>query len=201
MVAQAMNAEYRIISQSGWGVLTGWDNNPHSNIPEYYEKICGVLAGERNKVLGAFEENGFTAWQPDVVVVNLGSNDGNSFNAPEWKDEVTGETFKQKSNADGTFNEEDLESFEKAVMNFLIKLRKYNKNAYIIWAYGMVGTTMMPAINCAVDMYIKKTGDKKVSAIQLIDTTEETAGARSHPGILVHEKSAKILTEYIKEIL
>jgi hypothetical protein len=32
MTAAAVNAEYRVISQSGWGVLTGWDNNPHAYI-------------------------------------------------------------------------------------------------------------------------------------------------------------------------
>ena len=199
--AEAMNAEYRIISQSGWGVLTSWDNNPHANIPEYYEKICGLLTGEKNEALGAFKENDFTAWQPDLVVVNLGTNDGGAFNSPEWKDEVTGETLKQRLNEDGTFNEEDLEAFKGAVVQFLIKLRKHNKQAHILWVYGMLGIPMMPAIYCAVDIYTKTTGDKKVSVFQLPNTTEETVGARSHPGSLSHENAAKALTEYIKEIL
>ena len=156
MTAEAMNAEYRIISQSGFGLLTGWDNNPHANIPEYYEKVCGLLTGTKNEDLGAFKENDFTSWQPDVVIVNLGSNDSVAFNLPEWKDEVTGEISKLKLNSDGTFNEEDLESFEKAAVHFLVKLRKYNKSAHIIWAYGMVGMPMMPSIYCAVDAYTKK---------------------------------------------
>lgn len=60
---------------------------------------------------------------------------------------------------------------------------------------------MMPAIYCAVGAYTKKTGDKKVYVFQLPNTTEETVGARSHPGILSHKNSAKALTAYIKEIL
>ena len=200
MTAESLNAEYRIISQSGWGVFTSWDNNIHANIPEYYEKVCGLVSGEKNEVLGAFNENDFDSWQPDVVVVNLGTNDGGAFNQPEWKDEVTGETRKQRINEDGTFNEKDLEDFEAAALHFLIKLRKYNKKANIVWVYGMLGIPMMPAIYRAVDAYTKKTGDKKVSVFQLPNTTEETVGARSHPGILAHEKAAKALTEYIKEI-
>lgn len=200
-IAEALNAEYRIMSQSGWGVLTSWDNNPHANIPEYYEKVCGLLTGEKNKALGAFKENDFASWQPDIVVVNLGTNDGGAFNSPEWKDEATGETHKQRLNEDGTFNEEDLQAFEDAVENFLIKLRKYNKKAHIIWVYGMLGIPMLPAIYRAADTYIKKTGDKKVSVFQLPNTTEETVGSRSHPGKLAHEKAAKELTWYIKEIL
>ena len=201
MTAAAMNAEYRIMSQSGWGVLSGWDNNPHSNIPEYYEKVCGILSGERNEALGALKENDFDSWQPDVVVVNLGTNDVGAFNSPEWKDEVTGKTYKQHRNEDGTFKEEDLRSFEKAAENFLSKLRKYNKNAIIIWVYGMLGIPIMPSIYRAVDNYTKKSGDKKVSVFQLPNTTEETFGARSHPGILAHEKAAKELTGYIKQLM
>ncbi|URJ59340.3 SGNH/GDSL hydrolase family protein [Paenibacillus polymyxa] len=78
ITAEALDADYRVFSQSGWGVLTGWDNNPDTNIPAYYEQVCGVLTGERNEALGAFSDHDFTSWQPDVVVVNLGTNDGGS---------------------------------------------------------------------------------------------------------------------------
>lgn len=201
MTANALNAEHIIISESGWGVLTSWDNNPHFNIPQYYEKVCGILTGEKNEALGAFKDNDFDSWQPDVVVVNLGTNDGGAFTSPEWRDGVTGEAHKQRLNEDGTFNEEDLKAFENAVYNFLIKLRKLNKNANIVWVYGMLGIPMLPAIYRAVDTYTKDTGDIKVSVFQLPNTTEETVGSRQHPGILSHKKAAKELTEYIREIL
>lgn len=201
ITAKHVNADYRVVSQSGWGVLTSWDNNPQGNIPEYYEKVCGLLIGEKNKALGAFEENDFDSWQPDVVVVNLGTNDCGAFSSPEWKDVITGETHKQRLNEDGTFNGEDLKCFEEAIVRFLAKLRKYNKKADIVWAYGMIGIPMMPAIYRAVDSYIKNTGDKRVSVFQLPNTTEETLGARNHPGILAHEKAAKELAEYIKEVI
>lgn len=201
IVADLLNAEYRVISQSGWGVFTSWDNNPHFNIPQYYEKVCGLLSGDKNRELGAFKGNNFDCWQPDVVVVNLGTNDAGAFNSPEWKDEKAGETHKQRLNDDGTFNMEDLESFENAVYNFLVKLRKYNKQANIVWVYGMLGTSILPSIYRAVDKYTKNMGDNKVFVFQLPNTTEETVGSRSHPGLLSHEKAAKELAEYLKEIL
>lgn len=201
ITAEALNAEHRVISQSGWGVLTSWDNNPHYNIPEYYDKVCGLLTGEKNEALGAFKQNDFDSWQPDIIVVNLGTNDSGAFNSPEWKDEVTGETHKQRLNEDGTPNEKDLKAFEEAVTNFLIKLRKYNKNAHIVWVYGMLGTPVMPSIYRAVDTYIKETSDKRVSVFQLPNNTDETVGSRCHPGVLSHEKAAKELTGYVKEIL
>jgi lysophospholipase L1-like esterase len=199
--ANALNAECRVISQSGWGVLTSWDNNPNANIPDYYEKVCGILTGEKNEALGAFKDNDFDSWQPDVVVVNLGTNDGGAFNSPEWKDAVTGETHKQRKNEDGTFHDEDLKAFENAVENFLVKLRTYNKKAHIVWVYGMLGLPMMPSIYRAVDSYKNKSDDKLVSVFQLPNTTDETVGSRFHPGFLAHQKAAKELTNYMKEIL
>ncbi|WP_058300700.1 SGNH/GDSL hydrolase family protein [Gorillibacterium timonense] len=201
LTGEALDAEVRILSQSGWGVLTSWDNNPHSNLPDYYEKVCGLLTGERNKALGAWNDNDFASWQPDVVVVNLGTNDGGAFHSPEWKDEATGETHKQRLNEDGTFHDEDLRAFEEAVVKFLGKLRTFNPKAQIVWVYGMLGLPMMPAIYRAVDAYKSKTGDRKVSVFQLPNTTEETVGSRTHPGALAHERAAKELTGYLREIL
>ncbi|MDF2540555.1 MAG: family lipase [Herbinix sp.] len=201
LTAQAMNADYRILSQSGWGVLTSWDNNPYANLPDYYEKVCGILTGEKNKELGALEENDFDSWQPDVIVVNLGTNDGGAFFNSAWKDEITGETHKQRLNEDGSFCEEDVKLFEEAVEKFLVKLRKYNKKAKIVWAYGMLGISMMPAIYRAVASYITHTGDKSVSVFQLPNTNGETVGARNHPGQLSHERAAKDLSDYLKQMI
>lgn len=199
--AKALNADYRVISQSGWGVLTGWDNNPHDNIPDYYEQVCGILSGDKNEALGALKENDFSSWQPDAVIVNLGTNDGGAFRSPEWKDAVTGESHKQRMNEDGSFHEEDLKSFEKAAESFLVKLRRYNEKAHIIWAYGMLGIPMLPSIQRAVESYQRNTGDQKVSVVQLSETTQETVGARNHPGLPAHQKAAQELTEHIKKIL
>ena len=74
MTGRAMNADIRVISQSGWGVGCGWNNDPASSIPPVYEKVCGLLTGEKNAELGAHQLNDFTAWQPDYVFVNLGTN-------------------------------------------------------------------------------------------------------------------------------
>lgn len=201
MTASRLHADYRILSQSGWGVLTSWDNNPRANMPDYYEKVCGILTGKKNEALGAFEENDFESWQPDVVVVNLGTNDGGAFYSPEWKDEVTGEIYKQRLHEHGSYHEEDLQSFEGAVVRFLMKIRKHNKQAKIVWAYGMLGIPMMPAIYRAVDAYKQTTGDKNVSVFQLPNMTEQTTGARSHPGATAHEKAAEELSAYIRDLL
>ncbi|WP_151735232.1 SGNH/GDSL hydrolase family protein [Paenibacillus tengchongensis] len=201
MTAEALDADYRVISQSGWGVLTSWDNNPHGNIPGGYGKVCGLLTGAKNEALGAQKDNDFTAWQPDAVVVNLGTNDGGAFYSPGWKDEATGKTYKQRLNADGSFHEQDLAAFEEAAVRFLRQLRQYNRKAHIIWAYGMLGIPMLPAIRRAAQAYTKETGDRKVTVFQLPDMTPETAGARSHPGLEAHRQTARELAGYIRGII
>lgn len=201
MAAGALNADHRVISQSGWGVLTAWDNNPYENIPDIYEKVCGLLKGEKNEALGALKEYDFSSWQPDIVVVNLGTNDNGAFHSPEWKDEITGETHKQRLKEDGSYYEEDLNAFEKAVESFLGKLRKFNPQAQLVWAYGMIGIPLMPAIYRAVEQYMKQSDDNKVSIFQLPNTTDETVGARFHPGRLAHEKAARELADYLKQYL
>lgn len=201
MTAEAMNADYRVISQSGWGVLTSWDNNPNNNIPDYYEQVCGLLTGEKNQALGAGDQHDFESWQPDVVVINLGSNDGGAFQTPGWRDPVSGKVHKQRLNDDGSYHEDDLAAFEDAVDRFLVKLRKTNPKAQLVWAYGMLGFPMMPAIYRAVDGYTKRTGDRKVSVLQLPDTTEETIGARTHPGELSHRRAAETLTGYLQGLM
>ena len=66
MVADALSAEYRVVSQSGWGIVTGWDGNVENKIPPFYTQVCGLLTGERNASLGALEDYDFEAWQPDA---------------------------------------------------------------------------------------------------------------------------------------
>lgn len=201
LTAGALQADYRILSQSGWGVLTSWDNNPNANLPDYYEQVCGLLTGENNAALGAFERNDFASWQPDAVIVNLGTNDGGAFHSPEWRDEVTGRRHKQRLNEDGSYNEEDLAAFVKAAADFLGKLRRCNPQAHIVWAYGMIGTPMMPAIRRAVEDYKARTGDRNVSILELPNMTDETAGARSHPGPAAHEAAAKVLAAHLRTLL
>jgi len=201
MTAEALDAEYRILSQSGWGVVTGWDNNPHSSLPAYYEQVCGLLGGDRNRELGALEANDFAAWQPDVVIVNLGTNDDGAFHYQAWRNPQTGETYEQRLNADGTMNADDLAVFERAVAQFVGKIRQYNRNAHIVWAYGMLGTAMLPAIERAVGEYRAQTGDARVSVVRLPDMTPDTVGARNHPGKRAHAQAAAVLSEAIRPLL
>lgn len=199
LVTEALDADSYLISQGGWGVLSGWDNNPHSNIPSRYEQMCGLCYGPVNEKLGALKPYDFSSRQIDAVIVNLGTNDASAFEQPMWHDPVTGESFKQRKNEDGTYNKEDLDRFKNAVIDFLKTLRKNNPQAHIVWCYGMLGYNLSLAINDAINQYTAKTGDNNVIFLQLPNTTDKTVGSHAHPGAKSHERAAQVLIEYLRD--
>lgn len=201
MTSKALGAEYHLISQGGWGVLCGWDNNPHNNIPTYYEETCGLLHGNVNEKLGAHKPWDFASWQPDAVVINLGTNDASAFHQPGWTDPVSGESFRQHLEADGSFRPADIERFRQAVIDFLGTVRKNNPGAHIVWAYGMLGYDLTLPITEAMNRYQAATGDRNIAFLQLPNTTGETVGSHSHPGVKSHERAAGVLTEYLRTVL
>lgn len=198
MVSDALDAEYRLISQGGWGVLCGWDNDPRHNMPSCYEKICGLAAGEKNKNLGAAKPYDFGSWVPDAVIVNLGTNDAGAFNQPAWTDPVSGQTFQQRKSADGTYHPEDLARFKQAVVDFLGMIRRNNPGSHIVWVYGMMGYDLTLDIADAVNTYQEMTGDTNTAFLQLPNTTEETVGSRDHAGEKSHARAAEVIVEYLR---
>ncbi len=201
MTAKELDADYHILSQGGWGVFCGWDNNPRHNIPKVYEKVCGLVTGPLSKELGMDEPYDFTSWQPDAIVVNLGTNDITSFSQPPLVNPEDGKTYKMRRNEDGSLNREDELKVENAAVNFLKMLRKNNPKAHLAWCYGMLGCDLNLTITEAIAKYKEETGDTNVSFFQLPNTTMETFGAHMHPGKKSHENATAALTAYLREKL
>ncbi len=195
------NAEFRVISQSGWGIVSSWDNNPHNTIPGHYKQICAMIQGKYSTMLGASKTNNFLIWQPDVIVINLGSNDHGALEAPEWRDINTGEVFKQEADGVGKPTDRTVQNIKLAVEIFLSEIRLYNLKAHIIWAYGMIDRSYIPLLQKAVEIYKTKHKDNKVSFCRLSAMSNSSVGSRKHPGILCHAKAAETLSHCIKEIL
>ena len=200
LTARELEADYRVFSQSGWGLITSWDNNVSHVIPRYYKEICSLMPGEENRRLGGDQPYDFQSWQPDYVIVNLGTNDAGAFDQPAWTDPETGRSYKMRRNPDGSHNKEDAAAFEKAAYHFLELLRACNPKAHIIWCYGMIGLELSSEIQSAVSAYAAKTGDKAVSYLQLPELNETNVGSRSHPGVLCHRQAAEVLSRYIRSL-
>ncbi len=199
ITADRLDADFHIVSQSGWGIVTGWDNNPHSSLPDYYEQVCGLCKGERNEKAGAKENYDFSSWQPDSVIINLGTNDAGAFENEEWTDPQTGLTFKQHKNEDGTYNKEDERRLIEKAKAFLKTIRKHNPNAEILWAYGMIGTPILSMLETAIQEFVKETGDAKARLIVLPQAEGDGIGARCHPGVINHRQAADILVKELEK--
>lgn len=190
MVADALSAEYRVVSQSGWGIVTSWDGIVQNKIPPFYTQVCGLLTGERNASLGVLEDYDFEAWQPDAVIINLGTNDATAIQSAaelgqEWA---------------GTRDIEEVkEILTTAIRDFLKVVRTCNPTAQIIWGYGMLGDSFLPVIRDAVESYATDTADSRIHFLHLPDTTPDTVGSRLHPGVKAHRNVAQILEEYLKK--
>lgn len=195
ITADALGAEYRLVSQSGWGILSGWDNNPHNRVLPYYETVCGLAEGEQNADLGAQCPNDFAAWPADAVIVNLGTNDAGASHNPPWTDPDTGAVWAQDTSS------ENRARLEQAVVDGLQLLRRCNPRALLVWVYGMLGDELRPCMEKAVERYCRETGDDRAFFLPLPDTTPETVGARQHPGAASHRKAAGVLTEFLRQHL
>ena len=180
ITADALNADFDIISQSGWGVSTSWDGDPQKALPLYYEQICGVVNGKRNKELHANNQYDFRGRSTDLVVVNLGTNDEAALRLEDGGHDVDG-----------------VRNFKASVIDFLRMLRRCNPCAEIIWAYGMLGTVFLDHIKDAVTEYKRCSKDEKVSVLELPQMNEKTMGACGHPGAENHMAAAAVLIEYI----
>ncbi len=158
------------------------------------------MPGAKNETLGGNQPHDFASWQPDFVVVNLGTNDAASFDQPEWVDTQTGKCYKMRRTAEGDYDIEDIKIFQQAVKGFLALIRECNPKAHIIWCYGMLGISLQLYLCEAVSAYMHETGDQFVSYLQLPDTTKESVGSREHPGFLCHQQAAEVLSRHIAQM-
>ncbi len=199
----ALKADFNILSQSGWGVMTAWDNNVQGIMPPHYENVCSLQNGENQKAAGVKEKWDFSKFKPDFVFVNLGTNDSGAFFQPAWKDPATGTEYKMRVDEKNDPLKEDGEKLSHAVCNFLKLIRKNNPEARICWLWGMIDiSSVSPYLKEGVELFIKETGDKLTDYMELpsmeLEKTDADKGSRGHPGSLTHKLAAEKLIAYIE---
>lgn len=182
--ARKLGADYSMVSYSGYGVLSGYTEGevPMTSqlVPTFYEK-AGFSFGHPygNVKLQDYAWN-FEVYQPQLVVVNLGTND-DSF---------------CRDHADRQ------EDFTQKYVEFLGMIRKDNPDAAILCTVGIMGGRIYPAVEKAAELFGKQTGDKRIYARKLSEQLEEDGLVScGHPTAVTHEKAAEQLTGYIRQIM
>ena len=156
MLGNALDADIRVYSQSGWGVYASWDGDYNCAIPKHYEEWV------------------YKDWEPDAIIINLGTNDANAFGSSEN------------------------DNIRIACGNFLKLLRNIHPKAQLFWAYGMFDNVLENPILEAINSVKAELKDEKIEYISLPATDEDDIGSRFHPGRRAHEKVADLLIKRIK---
>ena len=175
-----LNAEGRILSQSGYGVCWNWEHAEEGNMSDGYEQIVGVLSGEAAEKRGCRKAYDFASWQPDLVCIRLLSNDSGG---------------RQMKNS----REQDRRSVTAGCLALIRKVRKNNPDAHIVWI--LPGTDCDPDIGREAVRLAQAEGIRKVSCFALPDYTEADFGARAHPNAEWNRKAGLLLADYLKTLL
>ena len=181
--AKALNADYSMVSISGWGIISGYSGDgskhPESQLPKIYDRMAFSHGRAIEGVNPGAVKWDFSIFKPDVVVVNLGTND-NSYT-------------KGKSDR--------IEDFTNSYVEFIKAIRSKNPQAYIICSLGIMGQDLFDAVNNAVIEYKNQTGDENICSLKFANQLmSDGIAADWHPSEKTHTKAAKLLVEKIKEI-
>ena len=185
-----LDAEVNIFSASGWGVSRGWNTggaiSETQNIPAAYEYYAIDASNRVVTEQGKWDHSDYI---PDVVVVNLGTND---FNASGY-------------NSMSAENKALLEArFIQDYTTFLIKLNNWYPNAVIIVAYGLMGeaNTLEDFTLSAVDLANDEIGREAVHPfiMEAAGTAPNAFGSGYHPNVGTSKNVAEDLAALINEL-
>ena len=178
IISEKLGLDRMLTSFSGHGIVSGYTGDPETPnlselVPPYYEK-----AGRNGFTLpsGRMVTDipwDFSAWQPDDIIVNLGTNDLSwCMEYPERK-----------------------EKYRKMYTGFLKTVRKNNPHARMLCILGFMGEGLNGHMQAAVRDYIAETGDPDIRAVSLKeqDGKKNGYGANYHPS----EASQRELAETV----
>ncbi len=183
LTAQTLHADYSLVSYSGYGIISGYttgDKQVNQLVPNYYEKLGHSYGTIGFSIDISNVDWDFTKYQPDIVVINLGTNDNSYCKGDEAK----------------------CAEFVEGYVRFLTQVRTCNPNAYIVASVGIMGQEMYASIETAVESYKEATGDERVTAFEFdVQSSADGYAIDWHPSAATHSKAAQKLVEALQEII
>lgn len=165
-VADAFGAEYMVTAISGRGVVMNNSGGSGYLMPEIYSEL------DIYNVPGTAYD---FAQQPDVIVINLGTNDATNSNL-------------------------DITSFQTGVYNFIKTVREKNPNAQIIWAYGLRNDKMTTQVAAAIEAAVTRHNTEGDSGVHYLPLELAADMHLNHPTAAAYAPSGEKLIAKIKEI-
>ncbi len=181
--AQKLGAEYSGFAASGFGIISGYTGgelNTLQTIPQYYgsQGFSWYTLPEGRQPMDL--EWNFDTYQPDAVVINLGTNDS---------------TY--------TRNDENKKAaFVEKYVDFLKQVRSKNAHATIFCTLGLMGQDLYPQIEEAAKAYTKETGDKNITCMEFdVQDMNDGICVDWHPSEVTYEKASDTLADYISYVM
>jgi lysophospholipase L1-like esterase len=174
--ARALGAELSTVAWSGKGVVCNYGDDASSctdPLPPYYDRTLPARADS------AWD---FSRWQPQAVVINLGTNDFSTAMDPTQ------------------------DQFEQALGTLFEHMRAQYPEALILATVGplLTGADLATARTYIANVVQKRNdaGDAKVQAFELAPTNAADGyGCDWHPSLKTHQVMAEALTAKLREEL
>ncbi len=170
LAAKELNARARYLSASGHGIYVEYTGDPEGNVPKLFPCV--------NWYIDPTVAYDYNEYVPDVVVINLGTNDSGHMEKPEIQ-----------------------EMFVKSYVEFLHTIKNAYPETKIICTIGTLCDIMFDWIEKAIAIY-EDEGGKDVYMRRLpYHNVEEDGMACMHPSAITHRKDGERVAGFIKEIL
>lgn len=180
LTAENLSADKELLCWSGMGVVSNCTDRV--GVKEDYVLMGEIYRREdvnydnvtaREPVMFVRENR-----QPDIVVINMGTND--YF--------YTGDI------------PELISEFGECYYDLLEEIRRQNPHADIICTLGVLGNDLMPEIERCAERF-KREYDENIYTFEFErqDTVNDGMGSKYHPSATTHKKMADSLTEFILE--
>ena len=178
----ALDADYSMVSFSGFGIISGYTENDKKVlthlVPPLYDKL-GFTWNMSKEFVPVSLTWDFKR-EPDLIVINLGTND---------------DSYTQD-------HEDRQEDYRANYTAFLKKVRSLNPHAKILCVLGMMGDRLFPFVQKAVDAYTTDTGDTNIHTMKFdVQLLEDGYVADYHPSLITHDKATNKLATEIKTLL
>ncbi len=181
--AKLLDVDYSLFAASGHGIISGYTPDPQVRtanelIPPFYEAQC--ICRDAFGAAGFPDEIpwDFTEYQPEAIVINLGTND----------DSFCQDTVEKQ------------EEYVAQYVEFLKMVRKNNPNAEIFCVLGLMGDRLYPRVCEAAATYTRETGDTHINTVH-IPEQDGTVGyvVDYHPLPQFHTMAAEVVATAVRE--
>ena len=183
LTAQALHADYSMVSYSGHGIISGYTETDEPKTSELVPPFYPLIGFSRGTYKGNAITNqswDFSAFCPDLIVLNLGTNDDSYC-----------QDIKSRQ-----------EEFALQYTAFLKELRTVNPHAVILCTYGIMNDRLHSYIEKAIADYKKQSGDNRIYQLHFtLQTEADGYVVNFHPSIKTHHMAAWTLVQKIKEIM